>query len=210
MTTATGAERTRHRLLSAAAEEILEHGYAASSMAKIARRLDLTKGALGHHFPTKRTILVALLDESVRAAGDIARQVSALFPDSPLRACLALFAGITVRGRIDPVAGAALLLFQDPSVPAVDLVRIRDGLFAQVVQLVQRASDEEGHRFSLPDEAVARYLQTIIAGFLFDARFPDRDQHGDERLFMTAALTGIGVADADAVMGDVYAALNPD
>ena len=47
---------SRDDMLIAAALEIVENGYAASSYAAIAARLGLTKGALVRRFPAKKDI----------------------------------------------------------------------------------------------------------------------------------------------------------
>lgn len=43
----------RKAIAEAAAQEFLLHGYAGTSLSAIAKRLELTKGALSYHFPTK-------------------------------------------------------------------------------------------------------------------------------------------------------------
>lgn len=54
------AERTRHRLLDAAASAITERGPDVS-LAVIARRAGVSKGGLLHHFPTREDLLAALM-----------------------------------------------------------------------------------------------------------------------------------------------------
>lgn len=63
-------EATRKAIICAAAAELLERGYAGSSLSQIAGRLNVTKGALAYHFSTKHKLLEAVaaaLQESVRA-----------------------------------------------------------------------------------------------------------------------------------------------
>jgi AcrR family transcriptional regulator len=56
---------TRSRILSAAVRLFGEQGYAGTSVRDIAESLGLTKAALYYHFPSKETILDALLDPFV-------------------------------------------------------------------------------------------------------------------------------------------------
>jgi TetR/AcrR family transcriptional repressor of nem operon len=58
-------ELTRGRLLEAAFCEIHRHGFQAASIANILHDTGLTKGALYHHFPTKRDLGLAVVEEVV-------------------------------------------------------------------------------------------------------------------------------------------------
>ncbi|MFF5505712.1 ScbR family autoregulator-binding transcription factor [Streptomyces roseolus] len=61
------ALRTRHAILTAAAELFDERGYDSASTTDILARAGLTRGALYHHFPSKEAIALALLDMHVDA-----------------------------------------------------------------------------------------------------------------------------------------------
>lgn len=54
---------TRRRLLEAAEELLARHGYEATSMAQIAAAGGVGVGTLYHHFPDKRALLLALIDD---------------------------------------------------------------------------------------------------------------------------------------------------
>lgn len=58
-------EITRARLLQAGFDEVYAHGFQAASIDRILERLDLTKGAFFHHFPTKQAFGYALVDETI-------------------------------------------------------------------------------------------------------------------------------------------------
>jgi AcrR family transcriptional regulator len=51
--------RTRQAILTAAGVEFTRHGYAGAGLGAIVARAELTKGALFHHFPDKRTLALA-------------------------------------------------------------------------------------------------------------------------------------------------------
>jgi AcrR family transcriptional regulator len=55
---------TRARILQAARRTFSEKGYAATRLDDLAAELGLTKGALYHHFRSKRELLLALLEAS--------------------------------------------------------------------------------------------------------------------------------------------------
>lgn len=60
-------EVTRETLLDAAFQEIHRHGFQAASIASILERAGLTKGALYHHYPDKRALGLAVVDEVIGA-----------------------------------------------------------------------------------------------------------------------------------------------
>lgn len=69
---------TRQKLLEAAFAEIHRHGFQAASLAQILSDTGLTKGALYHHFPDKKALGLAVVEEIIRP-----RLAAALF--EPLR-----------------------------------------------------------------------------------------------------------------------------
>lgn len=63
MATRTRGEERRAEIVRAALEVIAERGYRGASMAAVAERVGLTQQGLLHYFPTKDTLLVAVLKE---------------------------------------------------------------------------------------------------------------------------------------------------
>ena len=57
---------TRDKLLHSAFREMHRHGFQAASIANILADTGLTKGALYHHFPNKRALGLAVIDEVIR------------------------------------------------------------------------------------------------------------------------------------------------
>lgn len=60
------ADLTRGKLLAAAFAEIHRNGFQAASLANILEDTGLTKGALYHHFPDKKALGLAVIEEVVR------------------------------------------------------------------------------------------------------------------------------------------------
>ena len=56
------SERTRQRIIQAAAELFVRKGFNGTSIADIAQAVDLTKGALYHHFESKDKIFFAVVE----------------------------------------------------------------------------------------------------------------------------------------------------
>ncbi|MEV5606592.1 ScbR family autoregulator-binding transcription factor [Streptomyces sp. NPDC052299] len=106
------SERTRRRLVDAAAELFTRSGYASATLGQIAAAAGVTKGALYFHFPSKealadavalhgRTLLREFLDER-HATGD-----------GPVQHLIDLTHWLTLARREDPVVRAAFRLADD-------------------------------------------------------------------------------------------------
>ncbi len=59
-------DATRLKLLEAAFSEIHRNGFQAASLAQILSDTGLTKGALYHHFPDKKALGLAVIEEAIR------------------------------------------------------------------------------------------------------------------------------------------------
>lgn len=83
---------TRQRLLEAAFAEIHRNGFQAASLAQILADTGLTKGALYHHFPDKKGLGLAVVEEVIRPR--LAAMMFAPLADTrqPLAAMQAMFA----------------------------------------------------------------------------------------------------------------------
>ncbi len=101
---------TRSRILAAAAALFSEQGYAGTSVRDISERLGVTKAALYYHFPSKETILDALLEPFVQDLGRLAeltRQTPSPSPDLVIERIAEVMAS---------AGGMLLLLADDPSI----------------------------------------------------------------------------------------------
>src|SRR5512147_2190783 len=84
------SERTRAALIEAATALLLDRGYEGTTLALLAQRVRMTKGAIYHHFPDKEALLRAVVEHVRRAwerevgahvppAGDALARLGALF-----------------------------------------------------------------------------------------------------------------------------------
>lgn len=70
---------THQALLGRARKAFAERGYAATSLEGLAKSLGLTKAAVYHHFPSKRALLEALLEEAAQETERLLAQPGTLF-----------------------------------------------------------------------------------------------------------------------------------
>ncbi|HWQ21118.1 MAG TPA: TetR/AcrR family transcriptional regulator [Clostridia bacterium] len=68
------SQETRSRILAVAEQSFADHGYDVTSVDSICRAAGVSKGAFYHHFPSKGSVFVALLNAWL---GDLDRQFAA-------------------------------------------------------------------------------------------------------------------------------------
>ena len=114
---------TRQAILDAAGMEFSLHGYAGTGLGLIVSRAELTKGALFHHFPDKRTLAAAWIGDNLSTAMETLwiaplPSINSLdaFRSHCRSRCLELQSGdatstlvsLTAETAADPVLGGAL------------------------------------------------------------------------------------------------------
>ncbi len=83
-------DQTRQTILAAAYAEIHRQGFQAASLARILADTSLTKGALYHHFPDKKALGLAVVEEVIRPELTAAMLTPVARAEHPLRALQAL------------------------------------------------------------------------------------------------------------------------
>jgi AcrR family transcriptional regulator len=71
------SEVTRRKIINAAVELFNEVGYASAGLGDIIERVDVTKGALYHHFDSKEALAFAVIEEAMYRLGGTLRQSTA-------------------------------------------------------------------------------------------------------------------------------------
>ena len=193
---------TRQRILIAAAQEMLAAGYAGASLSGMARRQGVTKGAFGYHFPTKRSLLEAVLSHHEEAVDWAYGSSRADYPDSPMHACVRMNFKLEQLRMTDPVVSSAQTLLLDPSVPVQVLRPMRTHLTDYLAELLEEAEAREGYEFTLRIADVVEALMAVLAGTLATLRFSATNDE-DRMRFSVLVLRGLGVHDADQVMAEV-------
>lgn len=76
---------TRQRLLDAAISSLVDQGWTHSTVAVVARRAGVSRGAAQHHFPTREALITAAVEYVTQVrAEDMTRELDGL-PTGPLR-----------------------------------------------------------------------------------------------------------------------------
>jgi AcrR family transcriptional regulator len=112
------AEATYEALVDSAAACFLENGYVATSLDAVAKRARLTKGAIYHHFASKRDLFMAVLQRQEERSARTVIEAGAAAPDawSGIVAAFATFLETIsdpVYQRLCWVEGPAALGFED-------------------------------------------------------------------------------------------------
>ena len=206
------AAQTREMILEAAAHEIVDHGYAAASLSRIAGRLGLTKGALAYHFPTKGRILTALMERFQRVLVRADAAAVDAFADRPSRACVAFVLNVGHAAGTDIVTTAAMGLFTDPSTPPRVTADPMGDWVDRVRTYLQSMVDEEGYTFELDLSDAAEFIFAALGGTWMTARFFPRAVARPRLQFTQLALQAVGVphSEAEAIIADVLAAARDD
>ena len=166
---------TRAALLDAAGEELSSLGYAGTSLGNVVARAGLTKGALFHHFPDKRSLAQAWVAErlaqavaslwcaplaeaaSLDALRHVCRQrFGELTPGDPTTALSALAA--TGGGPEDPLGEALEEMFTTWR--------------AAVAGLLERGKSAGRIHRSIKPAAEAAFFVALIAGVAITANSP--------------------------------------
>jgi AcrR family transcriptional regulator len=121
--TPAGDEQIRHALLDAAIASILERGFYRASSNEIARRADVTWGAIQYHFGTREELLLAVLERS--------------FDRFVLSLAATELTGVTVRDRLAALARVIWAHYGRPEYVAVMQIHLnlsRDPKRAQATE----------------------------------------------------------------------------
>lgn len=145
---------TRQRILEATIESLAELGWHASTVAVIAKRAGVSRGAAQHHFPTRESLSAAAVEyvTEIRLA-DIRRGAQGV-PSGPRRteAILSMLAGLYTGTLFKATLHLWVAAATDPA------------LHAQIVQL-ERHVGRQAHRAALDllgvDESATGVRQTV-------------------------------------------------
>ncbi len=147
----------RAQLLAAAREVFVAHGFHAAAMDDIADRAGVSKPVLYQHFPGKRQLYLALLDEGVKALVDAVEAALQSTQDNKLRVQATVAAYFSF---IDDADGAYRLVFESDLVnePAVR-ARVDEGDDACAEAISHVIAEDTGL-----SQSEARLLSTALIG----------------------------------------------
>ena len=166
------SEATRRAILDSATALFLEKGYAATSLDEVAAGARVTKGAVYHHFSSKRALYEALTEELEQRAVAVIVEVAATHESAWDGAVAGLDAFVQL--CVDPTYSR--LCFQEG--PAVmgfeDWWRQGEVYFVALTQSMLEALQRQGLIDTDDPEVLAQLLfGSVTAGALLLARSPD-------------------------------------
>ncbi|WP_225096901.1 TetR/AcrR family transcriptional regulator [Streptomyces sp. CoH27] len=186
------ARLTRERVLTAAAEVFAAQGYSRATLSAVAERIGMTKGALYGHFPSKKSLAGALIDESRRTWVSLRTEYD--IPSTDAGGVLeGVVAGLAGRLQSDVRLRAAVRLASDCPVLARALGDVLAEVHNALAELVRRAQRDGGFPAHSP-RLVASLLLIVMCGLLHAPAgcAEERGGPGAERLWrlLFAVLSG--------------------
>ncbi|MBK0422200.1 TetR/AcrR family transcriptional regulator [Leucobacter sp. CSA2] len=194
----------RESMIRAAASEMLADGYAGSSLASIAARIDLTKGALAREFPTKDLLaheVLAAMATAIQREHAIAR---AEYPDSPARRLVRFLVGFDDSVRREVEVAAATSLLADRVLPAGMTLPPIDAWRAAVGEVVGEAHAAGDIPANVGVAASAQFLSVANLGnAVLEARGDVDGALERSRSILRLAMRAIELVDMERVLADV-------
>lgn len=183
----------RRRLLTAAADEFAEHGYAAAKLTEIARRAGFTKGAVYSNFESKQDLFAELFAErSLDLAGRVLAEIAGLdAADAAGRG------GDTISTWLVGEPGWALLVLEfgvraarDPRV-AEAYLRERRSLRTQLEELITERATEWHIADRVDAHTLAITVMALISGLMLEhAVDPDQVDRDAVRASVAGVFAG--------------------
>lgn len=150
------AESTRRALIDSAVTLFTERGYAATSLDEVARRAEVTKGALYHHFGGKQALFEAAFDAVERTAMARLTEIAAAPGDRWQRVAAGVRHYLTV--CLDP-AYQRIVVHEGPAVMGAQRWAAAEDHFGfGLVRAGVQALVDAGEIEDLPVEVAARLL----------------------------------------------------
>lgn len=153
--------RTRIQILTAAATLFSTAGFRGTSMQEVAKRAEVTKGAVYFHFPTKEILAIAVVEEHYTRWPEALAELSAEGL-SPLDTGVALLDRAAMAFRDDVVVRAGARLQIERSLIDVPLPEPYIGWIDLLTELLTQAAELGQLRPGASPGAVARVL---VSGF---------------------------------------------
>ncbi|GAA3901009.1 TetR/AcrR family transcriptional regulator [Streptomyces gulbargensis] len=98
---------TRQRLLEAAVSCLAEHGWAGSTVAVVAERAGVSRGAAQHHFPTREDLFTAAVEYVAEERSQALRALPARDREEAVAGIVALYTGPLFRAALQLWVAAA-------------------------------------------------------------------------------------------------------
>ncbi len=172
-------EETQEKLLRAAREYFGKYGYAATSMDEFTASVGLTRGALYHHFGSKKGLFAEIVTQIDTEIDDVLQEI-ANKEDDPWRALY--MRGIAYLKRsLDPEF-QQILLKDAKAILGTELMSIQRRCMDSDIALIEEGMKKGIIRLSSP-----RILAVMLDGSLFEAAFwiAEAAENSEDRLAET-------------------------
>ena len=204
----TGPVERRELILVAAAEEFDRVGFAATTIAGVARVAGVSQGALHFHFPTKLALALAVIDEqNVRTFAVVSHT-----DQSPTAALIGASKGIADLLRTDPVVRAGIRLSLERGEFAAATVGFYEQWIAGIVDVFRLAVASGELRTDLHAEQLGATLVPYFTGvqLVSDVRTGRADLYPAVATMWRVVLAGIAdPRHRDRLLGVVDDAFEP-
>ncbi|MCT7660152.1 ScbR family autoregulator-binding transcription factor [Mycobacterium deserti] len=156
------SEITRRNIINAAVDLFDEVGYASTNLGDIITRVDVTKGALYHHFDSKESLAVAIIEEAVRKMFAAYKLSSASSPalETLIQGTL-VAAELASTDKLARTGGHLLVLFAKFNELAAGHYR---SWIAETVDQIQKAQVEGDVRADLDPDSVGHFVVGALLG----------------------------------------------
>ncbi|MER5861920.1 ScbR family autoregulator-binding transcription factor [Kitasatospora sp. NPDC002040] len=155
--------RTRDIVLLKAAELFAEKGYRTASVKEVAERTGMTKGAVYHHFPSKDSLVIALVEALYDRWPEMLKQARAESP-SPLLAAFRVTDRVAEAFITDPVTRAVTRLQAERSSIPFELPAPYVGWIRLLTELLTEAEQAGELRPGIEPEPVAHAMVASFYG----------------------------------------------
>ncbi|SDT51695.1 transcriptional regulator, TetR family [Paenibacillaceae bacterium GAS479] len=175
------------KLIEVARKNFTEIGYANSSLEVIAAEAELTRGAVYHHFKSKKKLFQLVLESIQKEVGDQVEQAASASEQSWEQLILGCRAFVS--SAVEPQR-KRILLIDGPSVLGWEAWRIMDEEnsmrhLREQLQLMQ----QQGHLKPLPLHAMTHFLSGALnESALWIAESPDTDKSLEEVMSVISAV----------------------
>lgn len=197
---------TKAAIAEAAAQEFVVHGYAGTSLSRIASRLGHTKGSLVYHFRAKADFLdyfISIVRGATAQADAFSREH---YPDSGARRLLLYFLIMGTWRNSYPQFAAGMALFTDSATPAVDTTRVLRDWLTLSADAFRVSSDQGELRQDMSAADMAELFLISNLGGMFFGQQVHRDTAEVQSLrFVQLGLAAVGIPQVHLLAEDVIA-----
>ncbi|GAB3569529.1 hypothetical protein GCM10027445_21520 [Amycolatopsis endophytica] len=155
----------RLQIIDAALTAFARHGYAGATTAEICRIAGIGSGTFFHHFPTKDSVVAAILEQGTRETREF---FGGRAPGTPPRQVLFDFVGHAAADLADPRAAGFITVVGGLTARPEIAAALRDDentLRACLREVVAAAQDRDEVRTDLTADRLALWIVLLVDGF---------------------------------------------